>query len=67
MLIIFMVKSGEALDYVVDCLLKDKAIKSSNGGPSLPRQKRRAVSPLGYTKDLNSFDNAVKKNNTPQN
>jgi len=59
-----MMRSGESLDYVVDCILNDKAIKSNNGGPSLP-QRGRSISPVGY-QQLNSFSDA-KKTSSPQN
>lgn len=65
MLIIFMVKSGEDLSYVVECLINGKQIKG-NSGPSISQRRRNSVSPSGFDRNMTSFGD-YKKNNTPQN
>lgn len=66
MLIIFMIKSSETLEYVVESLINDKPIKGNNG-PSIP-VRRRSVSPSGLTGGMNGFSDLKKMNtHTPQN
>lgn len=48
MLIIYMIKSGESLEYVVECLINDRKIKNVNINSSsvtFPRGGRRSLSP----------------------
>jgi len=63
MLIIFMIKSGEDLNYVVDCLISGKQIKGSSG-PSISQRRRNSVSPSGFDRNMTSFGD-YKKNTTP--
>ena len=60
-----MVKSGEDLSYVIDCLAQDKQIKGSSG-PSISQRRRNSVSPSGFDRNMTSFGD-YKKQNTPQN
>jgi hypothetical protein len=49
MLIIYMIKSGENLEYVVDCLMENKSIKGvhqENQG-AFQMRRRNSTSPMG--------------------
>jgi hypothetical protein len=49
MLIIYMIKSGENLEYVVDCLMENKSIKGvhQDAQGTLNMRRRNSVSPMG--------------------
>jgi hypothetical protein len=43
-----MIKSGEDLDYIVDCLIENKPIKGVQENQGMPLARRRAsLSPMG--------------------
>lgn len=56
MLIIYMIKSGETLDYIIECLLENKSIKGvhQEAQVNLNTKRRNSVSPMGRSNYSNN-------------
>ena len=67
MLIIYMIKSGENLEYVVDCLMENKSIKGvhQDAQGTLNVRRRNSVSPMGRSNYGGSGLSATRRTLTP--